>query len=29
MLKTAWYSFVKTDLPDRGNLLLTPKVFTK
>jgi len=29
MLKTAWYSFVKTDLPDRGDLLLTPKVFTK
>jgi len=29
MLKTAWYSFVKTDLPNRDSLLVTPKVFTK
>lgn len=27
MLKTAWYSFFKTDLPQRGTLLDTPKVF--
>lgn len=29
MLKTAWYSFFKTNLPDRDTLLVTPKVFTK
>jgi len=29
MLKTAWYSFVKTDLPDRDTSLITPRVFTK
>ena len=29
MLKTAWYSFVKTDLPSRDKLLITPKVFTR
>lgn len=29
MFKTAWYSFVKTNLPDRDSLLVTPKVFTK
>jgi hypothetical protein len=29
MLKTAWYSFFKTDLPDRDELLVTPKVFRK
>jgi hypothetical protein len=29
MLKTAWYSFIKTDLPNRDTLLVTPKVFTK
>ena len=29
MLKTAWYSFIKTDLPNRDSLLVTPKVFTK
>ncbi|MGH7787551.1 MAG: cupin-like domain-containing protein [Candidatus Binatia bacterium] len=27
MLKTAWYSFFNTDLPDRETLLDTPKVF--
>jgi hypothetical protein len=29
MLKTAWYSFVKTNLPSRDKLLITPKVFTR
>lgn len=29
MLKTAWYSFIRTDLPERDSLLVTPKVFTK
>jgi hypothetical protein len=29
MLKTAWYSFVKTNLPERDAMLVTPKVFTK
>jgi cupin-like protein len=29
MLKTAWYSFFKTNLPERDTLLVTPKVFTK
>ena len=29
MLKTAWYSFVKTNLPERETLLVTPRVYTK
>lgn len=29
MLQTAWYSFFKTNLPDRDTQLVTPKVFTK